>query len=154
VVTRVDDPDSLGRVKATLPTFSDVESEWMEVVSVGAGPEKGLIALPDAGDQVLVLLLHEDPGRGVVLGGLYGTAGPPDSGVEGGTVHRYTLVTRGGQRIRLDDEHGVLGLENRAGSYVELSPDHVRLHAAEGLTIEAPGQPVVIRGQSIDFQRA
>ena len=44
----------------------------MEVLSVGAGSGKGLVACPDVDDQVLVLLLHGDPAQGIVLGGLYG----------------------------------------------------------------------------------
>ena len=61
VVKSVDDPDQLGRVQVTLPTLGDIESAWMEVLSVGAGSGKGLVALPDVDDSVLVLLIHGDP---------------------------------------------------------------------------------------------
>jgi len=87
-----------------------------------AADRQGLVALPDINDTVLVLLIHEDPGEGVVLGGLYGQNGPPDSGVENGVVRRYTLLTRGGQRIRLDDENDIIRVETHNGSYFELSP--------------------------------
>jgi phage baseplate assembly protein V len=154
VVTRVDDPDRLGRVKAALPTFGNVETDWMSVLCAAAGTEKGLIMVPDVGDRVLVLLAHEDPSQGVVLGGMYGPAGPPDSGVEGGTVRRYTWKTAAGQRIQLDDARQAIRVEDQGGSYLELAPGTVRLHAAVNLVIEAPGQAVVIRGQSIDFESA
>ena len=153
VVTRVDDPDRLGRIQVSLPTYNNVETGWMHVVSPGAGPHKGLMALPDVGDQVLVLLSHGDPGQGVVLGGLYGMQGPEDSGVEGQAVRRYLFHTPGGQRVRLDDVRQTIRLENSDGSYVELTPDKVRIHAARDLEIEAPGRSIVIRGQAIDFQR-
>ncbi|HYI21815.1 MAG TPA: phage baseplate assembly protein V, partial [Candidatus Limnocylindrales bacterium] len=169
VVTSVDDPDSLGRVRVTLPTYADIESAWMEVLSTGAGSGKGLVALPDVDDRVLVLLLHADPAHGVVLGGLYGAEGPPDSGVVGGSVKRYSLTTSGGQRIQLDDENGNLVLEDASGgsvtmgnqkikfedpsgSTLEMSPEKVRLHSAAMLEIEAPGNNVVIRASKIDFQ--
>ncbi|MBI4538141.1 MAG: phage baseplate assembly protein V [Gemmatimonadetes bacterium] len=154
IVSRVDDPEGLGRVQVTLPTCGDLETEWMGVVSAGAGAGKGLVALPDVGDRVLVLFAREDAAHGVVIGGLYGTQGPPDSGVEGGRVKRYTLVTAGGQRIRLDDDGGAIRLENAEGSYIEMSAGRLALHAASGLEIEAPGGPVVVRGGSIDFERA
>jgi hypothetical protein len=49
--------------------------------------------------------------------------------------------------------HHTIRLENGKGSYVELSADKVRVHAAVDLELEAPGQAVLIRGQSIDFER-
>jgi len=68
-------------------------------------------------------------------------------------VRRYTLLTPGGQRIQLDDGQHTICLENSGGSYCELSPQKVRVHAAVDLEIEAPGQRVVIRGKNIDFER-
>jgi hypothetical protein len=35
-----------------------------------------------------------------------------------------------------------------------MSPDHVTLHAAAPMTIEAPGQTLVIRAKFIDFERS
>ncbi len=152
IVSQVGDPGDLGRVKVTLPTYNDIESDWLEVLTAAAGPDKGLIAIPDIGDSVLVLLTHGDPSQGVVMGGLFGMDGPPDSGVEGGEVRRYTLLTRGGQRIQLDDSGTLIRLENADGSYIEMAPGKVHLHAETDLEIEAPGQSIVIRGKSIDFQ--
>jgi phage baseplate assembly protein gpV len=169
VVDSVDDPDGLARVRVQLPTFADIESAWMEVLTVGAGSGKGLVALPDVGDRVLVLLLHADPAQGVVLGGLYGTGGAPDSGVVDGSVKRYTLVTAGGQRIVLDDENGELviedssdgrltmgqrriRLEDATGTSLEMSPESVVLHSAVSLRIEAPGNGIVIKASSVDFE--
>jgi phage baseplate assembly protein gpV/phage protein D len=153
-VTRVDDPDGLGRVQVSLPTYGEVDAGWLEVVCPGAGGSKGLVALPDTGDRVLVLFPQDDPAQGIVLGGLYGAAGPPDSGVESGQVRRYTFRTAGGQRLQLDDAGRRLRLEDEAGSYIELGPERVLLHAAVDLDIAAPGRAVTIRGQSIDFDRA
>ncbi len=79
--------------------------------------------------------------------------GWPDAGVEGGAVKRYTLLTPGGQRIRLDDGGQAIRLENHQGSFVELAPGRLKVHAETDLELEAPGKNVVIRGQRIDFQR-
>jgi phage protein D/phage baseplate assembly protein gpV len=153
VVTQIDDPEKLGRIRVSLPTYGNVETDWMGVLSAGAGAGKGFMTLPDIGDHVLVLFAHEDPGQGVVLGGLYGAQEPPDVGIDGGEVRRFTLLTPGGQRIRLDDGQQTIRMENSGGSYCELSPQKVRVHAAADLEIEAPGQRVVIRGKNIDFER-
>jgi hypothetical protein len=171
LVTQVDDPDGMGRVRVMLPNYGGVETSWLQVVVPGAGAGKGLIALPDVDDRVLVLLLNEDPDQAVVLGGLYGVGGPPDAGVEDGTVRRYTLTTPGTQRIRLDDGEETIKIENSNGDFIQLTPQEVRLgdsqgslieltpglcriHSAADLEIRAPGKKVTISGQAIDFERA
>jgi phage baseplate assembly protein V len=152
-VTRVDDPENFGRVQVALPAMGEVETGWMGVLAPGAGSGKGVVALPDVGDQVLVLLIEGDPSLGVVLGGLYGTNAPEDFGVEGTSVRRYTIATPGGQKIRLDDSASSVRMEDKTGSYVELSPKKVSVHAAVDLEIEAPGHSIVITGSTIDFRK-
>jgi phage protein D/phage baseplate assembly protein gpV len=155
IVTQVHDPERRGRIKARLPGYFDVETDWMPVVTLGAGSGKGLQVQPDVDDTVLVLLAHEDPAEGIVLGGLYGMRDVPDGGgVVGGAVRRFQLRTPGGQVVRLDDEHGSVVVEDRTGSRLELAPGRVTLHAAADLEIAAPGHRVVIRGRAIDFESA
>jgi phage protein D/phage baseplate assembly protein gpV len=153
VVSRVDDPEGQGRVRVSLPTCGDVETDWMQVLGVGAGAGKGLVMLPDVGDTVLLLLSGEDPAQGVVVGGLYGAGGPPDAGLSGGAVRRYSLLTPGGLKLGFDDERRSLRLEDASGSSLELSPGVVRLHAETALEISAPGQAITIEGATIDFRR-
>jgi uncharacterized protein involved in type VI secretion and phage assembly len=156
VVTHVDDPEGFGRIQAKLPTFNNIETDWMGVVTPGAGLGKGLLAMPDVEDTVLVLFPQGDPAQGIVLGGLYGmwTREEWDWGVDGDAVKRYTLRTPGGQRVRLDDATSTLRLENSDGSYIEMSPEKVVLHAQRDMDIEAPGRTVVIKAKKIDFQKA
>jgi phage protein D/phage baseplate assembly protein gpV len=170
-VTQVADPEGLGRVRVMLPNYGGVETDWLGVVVPGAGQGKGMVALPEVDDHVLVLFVNGDPAQAVVLGGLYGTIAPPDTGVEEGAVRRYTLQTPGGQRVQLDDGRDTVRVENCAGNYLQLAPELISLsdsngsfieltqsrcllHAATRLEIEAPGQSVVIRGRSIDFESA
>ena len=150
-VTRVDDPERLGRVKVSLPTFNEVETDWLTVLSAGAGAGKGLVVLPGPGDHVLVLFLNRTDSQGVVLGGLYGAGGPPDAGVEDGAVRRYSVTTAGGQKLRFDDVGSLLRFENYQGSFVELAPKKVMIHSNTDFEIDAPGRAIVIRGKTIDF---
>jgi len=152
-VKSVDDPDGRGRVRVSFPAHGDVESDWLGVVVPGAGGDRGIVALPDVGDHVLVAFAHEDPATGVVVGGLYGAGGPPDPGVAEAAVRRFSMRTSGGQWITLDDENSKLRLEDVTGSSVELSPDQVKVHAAVDLTIEAPGRAVVVRAKTVDFEQ-
>ena len=153
-VTSLEDPESLGRVQVALPAFGDVESDWMEMVSPVAGPGKGFVMLPEIGDKVLVLFAQDDAAQGVVMGCLFGTHGLPKEVEQDDPRECYSLLTPGKQHIRLDDSRKRLRLEDAEGSFIELSPEHLLLHAKTHLTIEAPGQPIVIRGNTIDFEQA
>ncbi|HUI78736.1 MAG TPA: phage baseplate assembly protein V [Bryobacteraceae bacterium] len=154
IVTRVNDPEGLGRVRVSLPAHGDLETDWMSVLSPGAGAGKGYTVLPDTGDQVVVLFAHDRNSHGIVLGGLYGSANPPDSVVHAGAVTRYSLRTHGGQKLIFDDGARSVRLEDPAGNFFEFSPDLLKLHSVVPLEIEAIGQPVAIRGKEIHFEEA
>lgn len=153
-VTSVSDPEERGRVQVRLVAYGDVETDWLGVVVPGAGSDKGLIALPGVDDTVLVLIPRGGAGgAGVVVGGLYGRTAPPDPGVDGGEVRRYTLRTPGGQVVTLDDTAKKVRIEDATGSYVELAPERVLVHAAVDLALEAPGRAVTVTGTTVDFKQ-
>jgi uncharacterized protein involved in type VI secretion and phage assembly len=153
-VTDVTDPDGLGRVRVALPGYGDPDAGWLGVLCPGAGRNRGLVLLPDTGDTVLVALPHGVPAGGVVLGSLYGTVPPPDAGVRDGAVRRWSLHTADGQSLVVDDAEHSIRLRDRNGSFVELTPALVRLHANADLTLEAPGHAVTVRAATVDFVNA
>lgn len=150
VVTDVADPYRLGRVKVTLPAHGDADVGWLGVLCPGAGDGRGIVALPDRGDTVLVALPH-GPEAGFVLGSLYGAVRPPDAGVHEGGVRRWSLRTGGGQSVVLDDVKRTLTLSNKSGSAVRLAPGKVTLHAAADLDITAPGRTITIKADAVEF---
>lgn len=143
-----------GRVRVSLPAYGDVDAGWLGVLCPGAGPGKGIVALPDPDDLVLIALPHENPAEGIVLGALYGPANPPDHGVEGDRVRRWTMHSSAGQTIVIDDDKKTLKLSNADGSALELAPDLVSLTAKTDLVIEAPGHHLSIRAAKVDFEHA
>jgi phage baseplate assembly protein V len=153
LVSRVDDPAGAGRVRVELPAHGGLETDWLEVLCAGAGPGKGFVALPDVGDRVLLLAPGGDFAQALVLGGLYGPDGPPDAGVEGGRVARSNVHTAAGQRLLFDGTGRRVRIEDGAGSWIELGPERVEVHAAADLTIEAPGRRLLLRAERIDFER-
>ncbi len=155
-VCDVEDPEDRGRVQVTLDSYAEAVSTWMLVMQLGAGQDKGVITLPEVGDHVLVGLPDGDPSRGVVLGGVYRREGPPhdpDASRSSGVHRPFTLKTRGGQRIRLNDADGSIRMENAAGSYLALTEAGLTLHAVGELVIEAPGERVILGGDRIDLER-
>ncbi|WP_328416264.1 phage baseplate assembly protein V [Micromonospora sp. NBC_00389] len=153
-VTDVTDPDGLGRVRLTLPAYGDLDVGWLAVLCPGAGRGKGLVALPDPDDTVLVVLPGGEPASGIVLGSLFGAVEPYDAGIDDGRARRWTLRTAGGQSIVVDDVQRSLRLATEGGSWLELTPDLATLHAATDLVISAPGRAMVVRARSVDFLHA
>ena len=153
IVKRIDDPEKLGRVSVSLPTLAGLETDWMCVLAAGSGPAKGLIALPEVDDRVMVLVSAENPATGLVLGSATGSRGLPDTGIENGTVVRFALRSPGGQRIELDDAKKCLRLTVAGGSYLELGPELLTLHSATGVLIDASGKSLAIQADKIDLRR-
>ncbi len=61
IVTDNNDPDNIGRVKVKFPWLGDdVESWWARIAAPGAGPDYGIVWVPQVNDEVLVGFLHGD----------------------------------------------------------------------------------------------
>ena len=154
VVSNINGADGRIRVELSALEANDpIETDWLTVVTPGAGRDKGIIALPEVGDTVLILVVQSFPGHGVVLGSVYSAGSLPDDGLEGGKRRRFTMRTSGGQVIQLDDGGGRIRLTNRDGSQLDLAPGKVSLVADTDLEIAAPGRTITIRGQQIDFEQ-
>ncbi len=153
LVDDVTDPEDRARVRVRLPAYPDLVTPWVPVLVAAAGKGKGVVALPDAGDTVLVLLPARDPARAIVLGGLYGEGSPPyGEGASRGTD--IVLHTQDGQQVRLDAAAHTVHLEDGHGSLVELGPDLLRITSATDLVIEAPGHAMTVRARTVDFEEA
>ncbi len=171
VITQITDPENSGKVKVCLPTYNNIETSWIEVLFPGAGENKGIIALPEIDDKVLILMLHERIEQAIVLGGLYGETSLPDEIVVDGKVSRFSMLTPGGQGLRLDDENERISLSNKSESSIELKEETVLIETKSGnairmtddkllissngsFDIEAPGSTLTIRASKINFEKA
>ena len=111
LVTQLEDPDKLNRVKVTFPYLSDSEeSAWARVMQPGGGKGRGWTVLPEVGDEVLVGFEHGDIDHPFVLGGLTNgkdtaayTAGDGDQLLNGGEVVGRTFTSRLGHEIFIAD---------------------------------------------------
>ncbi|HEY2984678.1 MAG TPA: VgrG-related protein [Jatrophihabitantaceae bacterium] len=109
-VTDANDPDHQFRVKVGFPWLSDdYESWWCRVAQPGAGNGRGLVWLPEVGDEVLVGFAHGDTRVPYVVGSLYNRVDRPplaDQLVDSanGEVKQRALVSRTGHRLVLSDD--------------------------------------------------
>lgn len=77
-VTQNQDPDKRGRVRVTYPALSgDNEGWWARVVAPSAGKDRGLMMLPQVGDEVLIAFEHDDVHFPYVIGSLWNGKGTP-----------------------------------------------------------------------------
>jgi uncharacterized protein involved in type VI secretion and phage assembly len=125
VVSNVDDPDRLGRVKVRYPWLKDdSESPWARIVSFLAGADRGAVFRPETGDEVLVLFEHGDMRFPYVIGALWnGKDGmPSERGADGDNAVRL-IKSRSGHQIVIDDTSGAekVIVRDKAGNSVELS---------------------------------
>lgn len=154
IVVRTDDPSGTGRVQLMLPAFGDISTDWVKTLSACAGKGKGLMAQPDIDDRVVFVFFQSDPAQGVVIGSVYGDDESHGQWVKDALGRqRYNFVTPGGHCAVLDDSTRSVRIESAGGSYVELGPERMTLHAATDLRIEAPGKTLVLAGNKIDFER-
>lgn len=125
---------ALGAVRVRIPTLSEhPETAWAPYVAPMAGKDRGIFALPEEGDQVLVAFLDGDWGRPYVIGSLWNAnAQTPPATIDGSGKTSIVIRDKNGSEIRLDTE-GFIVVETKAGGALTLAKDgSVTLAAKEG----------------------
>jgi phage protein D/phage baseplate assembly protein gpV len=153
VVTNSDDPDKLGRVKVKFPTLtSSHESTWARLVAPGAGKDRGLVWIPDVGDEVLVLFEHEDINRPIIIGGLWSQQSPPSDSsnlVASGKSIAIHIDTHEKMGLKIMDSSNDTSLDlGDQDNYLALSKTNreVNLKSADKVVVE--GMNISITAQS------
>lgn len=178
IVTNIEDPEKLGRVKLELPWLAgDYETDWSRVMQVGGGDDRGVLWFPEVGDEVVVSFLAGNPSRPLVIGGLYnGKDKPPFDGFDDlgdGKVDTRGLKTRIGHALVFNDKSGdeSIRVETADGSVkitldqskkelhieskgdIEVKADgNVTVAAARDLTLEASGSATVKANASLKLE--
>ena len=159
IVTNVNDPDGLGRVKVTFPWLDDShESNWARLAMPGAGKDRGFLSMPEVDDEVLVAFEHGDISQPYVLGGLWnGKDRPPAAAVQNGKVHVRTIKTRAGHTITLQDDDssggGLIVLRTKGGQEIRISDNDTKVSiASQGdVEIKGPGGKLSITSAGVEL---
>jgi uncharacterized protein involved in type VI secretion and phage assembly len=144
-VTNNNDDAQSGRVKVRYPGLADdEESAWARVVTLGGGEKRGLVILPEVGDEVLVGFEGSDLRQPVVIGGLFGDKQTiPLWDVANGKVSGRRLTSRLGHVVELKD--GTAPAEQHVLLELEGKKHHIRL-GKDACDIEVPsGVPFTIK---------
>lgn len=99
--------DSEGRIEITLEGVNGNAGRYRaRIATLMAGPERGILFLPEEEDQVLVAFEQGCFYRPVVIGALWNKRDKPPE-MSGNENNDFKLIkTRGGNEIRLIDKNG------------------------------------------------
>jgi uncharacterized protein involved in type VI secretion and phage assembly len=153
-VVSVQDPEQLTRVQVQLVNFNGTPDAaaaiWARVAVPFAGDNRGAFLLPDVGDEVLIAFVNGDSRLPVVVGGLWNGRQPAPETLPGGSVDRWSIVSKAGSRIAIVEESpatatisfetpgGVTGtLTDRGGGAIQFS--------AGGCTVTLNGEGLSVQ---------
>ena len=152
VVTQNHDPENLCRVKVRYSWNDQSESEWARLITPMAGPNRGLVLIPEVGDEVVLGFEREDNRFPYVLGALWNGKEKPPVANDDGKNDKRMLQSRKKHYLLFDDgAKGVVELKHERGRRVVLDDNgflvedengnRVKVDSASGsMTLEAKGQ--------------
>lgn len=124
VLAYAQDTDNEFRIKVKLPILQDSKNAlWARLVNFYATSEKaGFFFIPEAGDEVVVGFLNDDPKSAIVLGALYSKANPaPYEPSE--TNFTKAIITKGQNKITFDDEKKTIQIITPGGNQLTITDD-------------------------------
>jgi uncharacterized protein involved in type VI secretion and phage assembly len=138
VVTQNRDPDKLCRVKVSFPWHDQPrESYWARLAMPMTGKDRGLVLIPEVGDEVLVAFERGDLRFPCIVGCLWnGKDGPPEANADGNNDKRL-FKSRKGHHLLFDDgkSKGAVELALNDGKKIVLDDDGIRMDDGAGNTI-------------------
>lgn len=164
LVTQNNDPEGLGRVRVSYPWHDQPrESYWARLASPMAGKDRGLVLIPEVGDEVLLAFERDDLRFPFVLGALWNGQDQPPVANDDGNNDKRLFKSRKGHRLLFDDgDRGVVELALNDGKMIRIDDDGMRIEDGKGnqisidsnsgaLTIEAAGK-LTLKGSSVSIQ--
>lgn len=170
IVTQLEeDPDGEDRIHVKIPIINNEEQGiWARVASLDAGENRGAFFRPEIEDEVIVGFIDDDPNQAVVLGMLHSSAKPApivatDDNHEKGFITRseikllfdddkisVKIETPGGKIFILDDDAGVITIEDENNNLVTLNSDGISLESGKDIVLKASGD-INMEGTNINI---
>jgi uncharacterized protein involved in type VI secretion and phage assembly len=153
VVTQNNDEEKQCRVKVRFPWHDQPrESYWARLATPMAGDDRGLVLIPEVGDEVLVAFEREDLRFPYILGGLWNGQDKPPIANDDGKNDKRILQSRKKHYLLFNDgSTGVVELKHEKGRKITLDDNGFSVEDEKGnsvkvdsnsnaMTIEAKGQ--------------
>lgn len=164
------DPNGEYRVLVRMPLIdNDEQGVWARIATLDAGNNRGSFFRPEIDDEVIVGFLNGNPNNPIILGMLNSSAKPAplepaDENHEKGFVTRsemklifdddkksVTLETPAGKKIQIDEDAGVIKLEDENSNVLTLDADGIKMDSASDISITASGD-VNIEGTNVTIK--
>lgn len=165
-VIKNNDPKGLGRVVVEFPFAQDrVSNTWLRVMSPDAGSSgdvpqnRGLVFIPEVGDQVMVGFEFGDPNQPYVMGSMFhgknGTGG-------GGSNATKSIFTRSGTQITFNDGQKSIHISDPSGNTWDMdgngtisvnAPSCFKVNSGgSSLTMNASGEITISASTSVEIK--
>lgn len=151
------DPDNVGRVRAQMLWQKDSEmTDWLRVMTPdagggkGGGKNRGLLLIPEVGDQVLICFRYNNPDRPFILGSMFhGKTG--GGGGQGNNIK--SLNSKSGHTVSLNDGGGITIVDRTGGNKVDVDgTDTVTVTGSGTVALVSGGNTVTITSKDGKIQ--
>jgi len=141
------DPEGQGRVQVRFDWQTNDTTHFIRMMSPDAGgtdkitQNRGYVAIPEVGDQVMVNFMHNHPDRPFVMGGMF----HGQVGLGGGANnHLKSIQTRSGIKILMNDAEGSVNIIDPSGNTYFMD-------GAGNITVTAPKNMTFNAGENLDI---
>lgn len=143
LVREVNDPQKLGRIKATVPAvLGDEQTGWALPALPYAGPTMGQFTLPPVGAGVWIEFEAGDPSRPIWTGCFWSSGQlPKDQDGTEATDKMRILRSEQGLLVALSDDSQTITVSDSSGTNllkIEAQAGKIRLQAQTKVIVEAP----------------
>jgi type VI secretion system secreted protein VgrG len=149
------DPQNMGRVRVQMlwQQATDQMTDWLRVMTPDAGGGKdgaknrGLVVVPEPGDQVLICFRYNDPDRPFIMGSMFhGKTG----GGGGQGNNTKSLNSKSGHTISLDDGKGITIVDKSGNNKVEIDGTNtITITAAQKIVLTNGTASLTMDGDTI-----
>lgn len=155
VVISNTDPEGQGRIQVQFDWQTSDTTHFIRMMSPDAGgtdqitQNRGYVAIPEVGDQVMVNFVHSHPDRPFVMGGMFHGG----IGLGGGiNNHMKSIQTRSGIRILMNDEEGSVKIMDPSGNiYFMDGAGNISMKAPKNFTLNAGDNINITAGKEISI---
>jgi len=147
------DPEGQGRVQVRFDWQTNDTTHFIRMMSPDAGgtdqitQNRGYVAIPEVGDQVMVNFVHNHPDRPFVMGGMFHGG----IGLGGGiNNHMRSIQTKSGIKVLMnDDEKSVTILDPSGNTYFMDGKGNITVTAPNDMNFNAGGNMNISVGQNM-----